>query len=163
MTADLNPGLGRAVLGCRCGRVVDAAGMRCLPGHYGRVSPIVCPDCVGEGGPVNVGAVAAAVATAAALLLAGCAPAMARACGTYTVPPYAVAAEACQQQRAGVRWYTAPAVDVADPDEQPVVGQPLDGDWWDPADRGRHYRARTSSQPVKLASRSAATKARAAR
>lgn len=89
---------------------------------------------------------AAATAIGALLLagvLGGCAPTpQSYACGTIETPPVSVDAARCPADRTdttvsatGARWYAAPTDDVSKPDEIPVVGQPLDGDWWDPVDR----------------------------
>lgn len=60
-------------------------------------------------------------------------PQLAYACGTLDRPPIAVPSDWCDEG-SGV-WYSAPPADVSEPDEQPIIGQPLDGDWWDAADR----------------------------
>lgn len=74
----------------------------------------------------------AAVALAV-LVLAGCSPAeQVRACATTDRPPIVVADTACTSP--GVQWYSAPASDIG-PDDQPVVGEELDGDFWDLRDR----------------------------
>jgi len=63
------------------------------------------------------------------------------ACGTPETPPTALDPSRCAAAQNdsrvtnGARWWSAPAADVSEPDEQPVPGQVLDGDWWDPTDR----------------------------
>lgn len=67
------------------------------------------------------------------LLLASCSPAeQVRACATLDRPPIVVADPQCAAP--GVQWYSAPASDIG-PDDQPVVGQELDGDFWDLSDQ----------------------------
>lgn len=91
----------------------------------------------GGGSSKGCGAAAllpAAVAGVIALLLVACGqPQLAYACGTLDRPPVAVSNDRCDQGTAV--WYSAPIRDVSEPDEQPVIGQPLDGDWWDAVDR----------------------------
>jgi hypothetical protein len=53
-----------------------------------------------------------------------------RACATVVEPPVAAAEAECDANRPGVRWYSAPA-SVIDEDDAPVVGEQLDGDWYD--------------------------------
>lgn len=72
------------------------------------------------------------------MALSACtAPPQAYACATDDEPPIAVESMRCPADRTydepveGVRWYSAPEHDVSEPDEVPVIGQPLDGDWWD--------------------------------
>jgi hypothetical protein len=68
--------------------------------------------------------------------LAACSPpATTQTCGTTDVPPIAADRSWCDRAAPGVRWYVAPVADVSEPDEQPVIGQELDGDWWDPAEQ----------------------------
>lgn len=57
---------------------------------------------------------------------------MVRACGSKTTPPVAVADASCKLP--GFKWYTAVASDV-DEDDRPVIGYPLDDDFWDPKAR----------------------------
>jgi hypothetical protein len=98
---------------------------------------------------------AAVLAAGAVLLLASCSPALAYACGTPDVPPVALDPSRCSAPPSdpvitdGARWWSAPAGDVAEPDEQPVPGQVLDGDWWDPADR--HERATSGPSTARTA------------
>lgn len=75
----------------------------------------------------------------AALVLSGCSPTpRVWACATTEDPPIVVAEQTCPVDReavsAGVRWYSAPQSDVG-PDDVPVVGQPLDGDFYDLRDQ----------------------------
>lgn len=87
-------------------------------------------------------------------LTVGCTPVQwAYACGTTSIPPIAREASECPPNRDttaivnGARWYRAPDYDVADPDEQPVPGLPLDGDWWDPNDQYERDHPRLTTPP----------------
>lgn len=102
----------------------------------------------------------ARAALGAALLIAGLtacgSTTLAHTCGTDTIPPVAAEPASCDPATPGFRWYSAPAYDVSEPDEQPVVGQPLDGDWWDPAEQAdtddihkAPAKPRTTSAPAK--------------
>jgi hypothetical protein len=93
---------------------------------------------------------AAAVLATIALGASSCGPSLAYACGTPDVPPVALDPARCTAPPSdpiitgGARWWSAPPADVAEPDEQPVVGQVLDGDWWDPTDRNERPDRRAS-------------------
>jgi hypothetical protein len=88
-------------------------------------------------------AVVALVATVAACGAQGAAQPLVWACGTVAPQPIALPGEACDPNDGdrvlgdGVtvaHWYWAPADDIED-DDVAVPYQPLDGDWWNPADR----------------------------
>lgn len=58
--AALSPPPGRAVLGCRCGQVLDLADLRTLPQRYGphqragtAIPPVMCPRCARRGTPLR--------------------------------------------------------------------------------------------------------------
>lgn len=87
---------------------------------------------------------------------------MAYACATDTTPPVAADPARCVEPRDsaavrdGVRWYQAPAADVADPDEQPVTGAELDGDWWSWTEQADLDDAKTKKSTKSPAKRKAA-------
>lgn len=87
------------------------------------------------------------------------------ACATDTDPPVAADPARCSTDRGdttvrdGHRWFSAPAADVADPDERPVPGMVLDGDWYDLADRievGHHGTKATTTAPKPTAKKTPA-------
>ena len=93
--------------------------------------------------------IAVGVSTLALVAVASCGtpapPALAWTCATTDTPPIHYGDNLCPADKREtaelgesgitVRWYSARADDVDEPDEQPVVGQALDGDWWDPAEQ----------------------------
>lgn len=100
---------------------------------------------------MRVLAAAAIVALALTLLVGGCgafpAPPRVYACATVDTPPEVVADSHCPADRGStaslresgtdrqVRWYSAPESDITEDDERPVIGEELDGDFWDPRDQ----------------------------
>lgn len=76
---------------------------------------------------------------ALAVALTGCgAPDLVWACATNTSPPTVLPEQDCPGDRNATggptRWYSAPRSDI-EPDDIPVVGEELDGDFYDLADR----------------------------
>jgi hypothetical protein len=59
---------------------------------------------------------------------------MVRACATVSTPPIVVEEQQCLDNVTGVQWYSAPESDIS-PDDAPVVGEKLDGDFWDLKDQ----------------------------
>lgn len=114
--------------------------------------------------------------TALGVLLMACGPGQSTelTCGTDARPPIAAPSTSCaplpqnvswtqlDDVTNGHRWYWADRDDVADPDERPQVGQPLDGDWWDPTDRYEAPRTSTSTPKPTTPARST-TSARSTR
>lgn len=81
------------------------------------------------------------VALVVALLAACGATPTVWACATTDRPPIVVADTQCPNaheddppEGATARWYSAPQSDIG-PDDVPVIGEPLDGDFYDIADR----------------------------
>ncbi len=117
-----------------------------------------------------------AVSAFAVTMLAACgAPDLAWACATDAPQPIVYDENLCSADRDGrtglgesgliLRWYSAPRSDIG-PDDVPVVGQPLDGDFYDPADRadtdgGAGLGRRTTTSPRKANPAPATTKVKA--
>ncbi len=76
-----------------------------------------------------------------------------RACATDERPPIVVDQVRCDRGEPDVVVYSAPAYDIGE-DDLPVVGEPLDGDFWDVRDqldlddRARPSRPSTSRPPA---------------
>lgn len=90
----------------------------------------------GIGGPTGIilGLVVVVLA-----LLSGCQSAQVWACATTSTPPVVLDRSQCSPEVGApsgsyARWYSAPASDIGS-DDIPIVGQPLDGDFWDLSDR----------------------------
>lgn len=98
----------------------------------------------------------AAVAVISALAVAGCArDDRVWACATDEARPIVHAEAECPQDRSaranGLRWYGAAASDI-DEDDTPIVGEELDGDFWNWKDQIDYDEKKMRKSTVKPAS-----------